>query len=150
MTFDATGLPTADSADEIIQAGDGFWPEITLATFRDAARVDHTIDDQRSAYQLRLAVAHINRQLATFREDREIDGDTGLGTTDALYYQAAVYHHAKARLLEQYRDVDSRRVGTSTARDPQALDERINTEWREVRNSLSALRGQPMATVELI
>lgn len=150
MTFDATGLPTADAADETIQAGDGFWPEITLARFRDAARVDHTIDDQRSAYQLRMAVAHINRQLAPFREDRELDGDTGLGATDALYYQAAVHHHAKARLLEQYRDVDSRRVGTSTARDPQALDERINTEWREVRNSLSALRGQPMATVELI
>ncbi|MFI9653975.1 head completion/stabilization protein [Guyparkeria sp. GHLCS8-2] len=150
MSFDATGQPTANSADETIQAAGAFWPEITLAKFREAARVDHTMDDPRSAYQLRMAVAHINRQLAPFREDRELDGDTGLGTTEALYYQAAVHHHAKARLLEQYRDVDSRRVGTSTARDPQALDERINTEWREVRNSLSALRGRPLATVELI
>ncbi len=149
MTFNATGLPNPGSAEQIIQP-QGFYPQVLLSDFRSHARVDHTIDDARSAYQLALAVAHINRQLNAWQQQQMDAGITELDQAQGLYYTAAVFHHAKARLLEQYRDMDSRHVGTSTTRDPQALDARIDTEWREVRRSLAALTGRAQTTVELI
>lgn len=149
MTFQATGLPNPGSADKEIQAA-GFYPAINLADFRTNARVDHTIDDDRSSYQLSLAVASINRQLATWKQAQVDAGVASLDADQSLLYQAAVFHHAKARLLEQYRDIDSRHVGTNTARDPSALIDRLDTEWREVRRCIRALTGRSQATVELI
>lgn len=149
MTFQATGLPNPGSGEKTIQAA-GFFPAILLSEFRTNARIDHTVDDDRSAYQLMLAVSHINRQLIAWKAAAIDAGMIDLDAGQALLYKAAVFHHAKARLLEQYRDIDSRHVGTNTARDPSALADRADTEWREVRRSMAALIGRAQTTVELI
>lgn len=149
MTFQATGLPNPGSGEKSIQTA-GFFPAINLSEFRTYARVDHTVDDDRSAYQLMLAVAHVNRQLIAWKASAIDAGATELDADQQTFYKAAVFHHAKARLLEQYRDIDSRHVGTNTARDPSALADRVDTEWREVRRSIAALTGRAQTTVELI
>lgn len=146
MSFVATGLPTDASADDEIQAA-GFYPAITLSEFRQAARVDHTVDDPRAAFELTSAVRQINRQLEDWRAEQELAGIAAIDETQAGYYSAAVYHHARARLLEQYRDYDSTHTGDVRA---DTLDPRIDDEWREVRVNLRALKGRARCTVELI
>lgn len=138
-----------------------FWPPITLARFRDAYRVTEAVTDERAVTALQAAVILINDELEAWRQAQQAEGHATLAevpaqsygegeaatTAKVHHYQAAVYHTAKARILERYRDYDSTKSGHDRA---DALDDTADEHHKLARHALRALQDLPLTVVELI
>lgn len=161
MVFVPTNNPN-DTSDQIIK-NIAFYPDIAVAAFRTAVRLQDTITDDRVLEALRSALIDANTELAAWKavqelagyatiqdvpsDDHRLDGDVGEYTALTHHYFAAVYSFTKAALLSKYRDSDITPEGAKRA------DEFENTEEdyrREGRKAISRILGIPVMTVELI
>lgn len=146
--------PTATGPTDPVR-NDGWFPDLSLSTFRDLARLDGTVTDARLRDALRAAMLETNHILVEFKiahaqasdlaavESDQLDDQSRL----VLLYQRAVHSAAKASLIEKYRDYDSTDASLRRAVD---LDAGIDEQRRNARWAISELLGRPHTTVELI
>lgn len=151
--------PPSDPAPLGKVSAGAWWPEIDLATLRDAVRLDGTITPARLLTAVQEAVAATVAQLDAWAQIRKDEGHESLSAVPALTvdgesvnvqrFRRAVYCHAKATLIERYSDYDTtgreRRKDQDEAREDQAEHHRRDATWA-VRDILGASR----LTVELI
>jgi hypothetical protein len=145
-----------DTSDQII-TNDGFFPDIAVADFRTDTRTQDTVTDQRVIANLVASILAINALLAVWQAAQQALGYTALANVPAKqinaasalvhHYRRAVYSHAQASIIDQYRESSITSKGTDRA------DEIINTRdiWlQQCREAVRAIRGEPRNTVELI
>lgn len=154
MSLIANGNGTTE--EQTVQ-GNGFWPELTIADFRDQYRLDSSATNGRLAVELKAAVSDITRHLRDFQEQAETAGaekaaDVELAPwqpADELttLYRRAVFASAYAGLLEHYLDYSATGEGddAGTAKMEAADIHRRNARW-----AVSQIIGEPHSTVELI
>lgn len=151
--------PTTDPNHTALQiiANSPFWPAIAVDEFRATTRLQDTITDGRVIQALTESLLSTNRELAAWRDIQIALGYTELGSVPAErigdktalehHYLSAIYAQAKARLMEQYRDIDTTVDGKHRAAE---FEGTIESWRRTAREAIRALLGTPRATVELI
>ncbi|MBU70851.1 head completion/stabilization protein [Spongiibacter sp.] len=138
-----------------------FFPPVSPSIFRDAMDVDTTVSTERINMALQLSLMEVNNSLAVWSAAQiELGNATLAATKDTVYgedeqavnhqeklYQSAVFHLAKARVVEHMRDFDSTAAGHNKADE---LSQPIDDFKREARRNVRAIMGQPGTVVELI
>lgn len=139
-------------------ANDGFFPAISLNSFRAAMGLGTDIDPDRMFHELRCAVAETNAILSAWRTGltehqtlaeipaASIDGPDG-ETLLVQHYRSAVYCRTRAALIEAKRDYDTTSEGHDRA---DALVDTIDDYMRRSAEAVARLMGRPRSTVELI
>lgn len=153
--FAPTDDPNSTAGQSV--ANIAFFPAISVDAFRATTRLQDTVTDGRVVQALRESVITTNRELAAWREAQTALGYADLGSVPAdaygditeleHHYLAAVYAHAKALLMEQYRDIDTTDAGQRRAAE---FDGTVDSWRREAREAIRAILGVHRATVELI
>lgn len=153
--FAPTVDPNSTSGQSVVNIA--FFPDVSVDAFRATTRLQDTVTDGRVVQALRESVITINNELRAWREQQTALGYDSLGSVPAdaygditeleHHYLAAVYAHAKALLMEQYRDIDSTDAGKRRAAE---FDGTVDSWRREAREAVRAILGTPRATVELI
>ncbi len=139
--------PIAPTNDETIIVGD-WWPNIDVAAAREVIRISGTVTPTRLVEALQNAVWAVNEELSTWAAARQaVDADIMDDERLVGLYRRAVYHYAKAELIERYRDLDMTNAGSSRAEDKAdaADDARRNLRW-----AISDILGRPRITVEAL
>lgn len=146
----ATGTP------EIIP-NNSFWPDMDLARFRSAMRVDGTVTADRLKQVVLTAMAEVNAELYPWRERQELAGHNSLSDVPAKklagesvrvhHYQNAVWCWTRAVLNERYQDYDATASGVKRG---EALDDATGDLWRDARWAISRVQNMPHVVVELI
>jgi len=151
--------PTApNDAGGVLIQNDGFFPDFTVADFRDATRLQDTVTDGRVLQALRTAMMDVNRELRPWQSERQAEGHAGLFLVPSVHYGdqselmhwylVAVFSRAKAQILEQYRDIDTAdKQGSSRAA---AFEGTREGYLREAREAIRNVLGRRHATIELI
>ncbi|WP_130831131.1 head completion/stabilization protein [[Erwinia] mediterraneensis] len=134
-----------------------FWPDISLAEFREAMRIDGTITTPRLRQVLLTAIAEVNAELFDFRTRQQklgyasladVPADKLAGQSERLHhYRNAVWCWARAMLNERYQDYDATASGVKRG---EALDDATGELWRDARWAISRVQDQPHCMVELI
>ncbi len=138
-------------------SNDTFFPDVSPADCRDVLRLDDNITPGRLRAALIQAIIHVNGNLSTWVDTQITAGVNHIESVNSplidgerihtQQYRTAVYYHAKANLLDQYRDYDTSNTGSERAEDK----EQTADEYR--RQAILAMRnitGTPHTTVELI
>lgn len=146
----ATGTP------EIIP-NNSFWPDVDLAKFRAAMRVDGTVTPERLKQVVLTAMAEVNTELYSWRERQELRGFNTLGEVPAEklagesvrlhHYFNAVWCWTRAVLNERYQDFDAT---AAAAKRGEELADTTGDLWRDARWAISRVQNLPHSTVELI
>ena len=141
-------------AEGITIEQDGFFPELLVDDFRNAMRVDTTIENDRLKGSLIEAALKVNNDLKAFADNAEHDSlaeipaDTIDGKSIILQqYVAAVFNEAKASLSERYRDFDSTNSGHDAA---DKLEMGIDDYRQKSREAVRGILGKPRARVTLL
>ena len=152
----APALAAAPPAEDIV-AGDGFWPEVSIAAFRDAQRIGNDVTDARARDALRGAILHVRRELLAWATLQLAAGSLRLGDVGSamidgiaaaeLLYRRAVYCAAAADLAETHNTVSATGDGRDRAlEDVSAADELRRNATHAIRDILGVTR----TSVELI
>lgn len=146
----------AAGTPEIIP-NNSFWPDIDLAKFRSAMRVDGTVTPERLRQVVLTAMSEINAELYPWRERQELAGFNSLaevpgerlaGESARLHhYQNAVWCWTRAVLNERYQDFDAT---VAAVRRGDELADGTGDLWRDARWAVSRVQNMPHCTVELI
>lgn len=151
--------PTTDPNQKAGQtiSNSQFWPAISIDEFRATTRLQDTITDGRVQQALTESMLSANRELTAWRDSQLTLGYAELGSVPAErigektalehHYLSAIYAQAKARLMEQYRDIDTTVDGKHRAAE---FEGTIESWRRTARESIRALLGAQRATIELI
>lgn len=151
--FVATGNTTAAHTIE----NGPFWPEIDCLALRAAMRLDASVTAERLEAAAINAMIEANRELATYRQDREAEGHASLadvpaaqikGESQLLHlYRRTIYCRATAELVERYRSYDATNSG-----EQKATEETTNIDElrRDARHALRSILGISHTTVELL
>ncbi|MFZ7188369.1 head completion/stabilization protein [Avibacterium avium] len=139
--------------DEIIR-NDGFFPDLSLADFRNQARVDGTVTTARLQDAVIEAMASVNQELASLKLQ---DSDSTFydiacpqinGESLMVYrYRRAVTCLALANLYERYSSYDTTNDGEKKA---ELLNESIDELRRDARFAISDMLSVRRINVELI
>lgn len=139
--------------DEIIH-NDGFFPDLSLADFRNQARVDGTVTTARLQDAVIEAMASVNQELASLKQQ---DSDSTFydiacpqinGESLMVYrYRRAVTCLALANLYERYTSYDTTNDGEKKA---ELLNESIDELRRDARFAISDMLSVRRINVELI
>ncbi|MBX9860633.1 MAG: head completion/stabilization protein [Sphingomonas sp.] len=144
----AAAAPVADAI-----AGDGWWPALSIAVFREATRLGTMVTDLRAREALLGAAITVGDALAAWRAGHEAAGVEELkdvpgraigGETRAtVLWRRAVYATAAADLAETHNDISATDQGrkTSDARATSAADHRRNAIVA-IRDLLGASRAR--------
>lgn len=132
-----------------------FMPNISVNDFSEAMKLDGTVTPTRMAYALKESSLSVCRELKDWANNIAIyDGfltlaeyDLAHDTDKTFSFKVAVYNSAKAKLTEHYRDYDTGRDATSRSKE---LTPTIDSCYRNARNAISDILGQPHSTIELI
>ncbi len=145
-----SSVPRSASIDppEVLEIEQSWWPDIDAIQAREIVRINGTVTDIRLFEALQTATYSINRELQAWRDARQAEGiDELVDPRAANLYLRAVYFHAKAELIERYRDFDSTASGDRRGEEmyDAAADARRYERW-----AVSELLGRPRLTVELM
>ncbi len=141
MTFVAAPpAPVASVADTI--EGDGWWPDLSIAKFRDAIRVGTQVSDGRIRDALVSAAIAADGQLAKWRAAQgdisslaDVPGmSIGGEPRPVILWRRIVYAHAAADLAETHNDITATDAGRS-AREVRAVSAEDHR-----RNAIVAVR----------
>lgn len=160
MSFIATANPPT-AATELPVENDPWFPAIDPAHLRATCRLDGTVTPTRLQHALLDAIASVNRELATWRAQREAEGRATLAdvpthqlngqSVNVLHYRRAVYAAVQADLAEAYREIDTTPQGAGrAARVGDQLALKVGEHRRTVRWALSDLTGIRRTTVDLV
>ena len=153
MTFaNASAFPqdptTPTDVDQTITQP--WWPEIKTRDAREIVRISGTVTQERLVEALQNAIWSVNQELAEWSQSRRAANPSEETLTDDRLvglYRRAVYHYAKAELIERYRDFDMTNAGSSRDEDKidGADDARRNLRW-----AISDILGRSRVTVEAL
>lgn len=139
----APAAPTAPVADLV--AGDGWWPDLSIARFRDSIRMTTLVTDGRARDALLSAVIAVGLELAAWRATRSAAGAANLAdvpgpsfgdeTQPVLLWRRAVHATAAADLADTQNDVSA----TDTGRARNELEGVSAADHR--RNATLAIRA---------
>lgn len=137
------------AVEDSITNPDAFYPNFSVLNFRSAMRVDDTVTDSRCKEQLLTAIRFINAELnSLLYREQYYPNDTQLPIgVDMDWYITAVYHRAKAYIIEQYHDIDTAKTGQDRADNMEA---RIDVYLQRSREVLRQLLHRSRATIKLI
>lgn len=118
MSFVAA--PPNPVSDTIV-AGDGWWPDLSLAAFRDALRLQRGVTDLRARDALINGMLEAAQDLSKWRVEQEAGGVTALqdvpGPTIAgekrvvFLWRRAVHAFAAADLADTHSDISATEAG---------------------------------------
>jgi hypothetical protein len=155
-TFIPTTPPETDPAQDSVP-NLPFWPSLSLAAFREGYRVDTVVTAAEARQAIATAARRVNAELADWQALQAAAGYATLADVEApLYgeqsehvanYLGAVYHRAKALVIQDYRDTDTTKSGHDRADD---MTGQADIAMARSRSAVRAILGQPRATVELI
>lgn len=143
--------PTAPIADTI--AGDGWWPPLSIAAFRDAMRLGTMVSDRRAHEALLGAAITVGHALAGWRTAHVAAGAEALGDVAgsdvggerraSVLWRRAVYATAAADLAETHNDISATDQGrkSNDARATSAADHRRNAT-AAIRDLLGVTRSR--------
>lgn len=143
MTFvPAPAAPAPAIADAI--AGDGWWPDLSIAAFRDSTRLGTLVTDGRARDALIGGVISADTQLATWRTAQVAAGVANLAAVPGpsiggvrravILWRRAVYAWAAADLAETHNNI------TATDRGRAVTEERATSADDHRRNAIIAVR----------
>jgi len=141
-----------------------FFPAMNTGDLRTAMRVIEAIPTERVFEELQRATLATNRELHYWRIAQEAAGHADLTAVPAdmygdqsalsIHYRLAVFHRAKAFLIEKSTDFDSAAEGSAQGKD---MEPNVEDHFRIVREELAAIlhyenadRSQSGSIVELI
>lgn len=141
--FVAAPTPAPAAIDDTI-AGDGWWPEVSIKSFRDAVRLSALATDGRARDALVSAMIAVASELAGWRATREAEGRATLADVPGpifggepravLLWRRAVYSTAAADLADTQNDI----AATDTGRTRNELEGVSAADHR--RNATVAIR----------
>lgn len=156
MSFVATGGATAATETDTID-NNAFWPDLDVTEFRDGMRVDSLATPPRIVGALHAALMDVNAQLLGYQLEQQAAGHETAAAVPpkpgqrpgdvTLLYLRAVWHLAKADLIDRYRDYDATNDGHDRA---DALEHTANDHRRAAAWAISDIKGVRRTTVELI
>ena len=155
-TFIPTTPPATDPNEDSIP-NLSFWPALSLTAFRDGYRVDTVVTDTEAKQAIATAARQVNAELADWQALQEAAGAVTLADVDSpdyggvsehiANYLDAVYHRAKASVIQDYRDTDTTKSGHDRADD---MEGQADIAMARSRSAVRAILGKHRATVELI
>ena len=147
----------SDDKSDITVQGDGWWPALAVGDFQAVYRLPGEYEAQLLVDHLKLAMSWAQDQLAAWRAAREAEGCESLAAApgpeidgeprSVLLYRRAVFAHAKALLLLQWKTIGRRDV---TGREAQDTGESEDTFYEFAQQAVADLQGRARVTVELI
>lgn len=154
-------LPIVENGDAPEPAplivNDGFFPDIDPADFAQAMSIRDSVTPARRRQAIIAGIITIGNQLAAYRDARLLGGISSLAavaspTIDGesrliQIYRTAVYSEAKAKLVEQYRDIDITKAGKDKVED---LEPSIGELRRDAIYAVRDILGTGRTDVELI
>lgn len=150
-------IAASGTGNEQTISNNGFWPDLELADFRDAMRVDNVATTARAAHALEASMLTANRRLIDYQHEQQAAGHSEAAAIPprlgeragdiVLLYCRAVWNLAKAELIERYRDYDSAGSGHDRA---DALTDVVDDHRRYAAWAINDIQGKPRTTVELI
>lgn len=147
VSIPAPSQPPAPAPDLI--AGDGWWPDLSLAAVRASARFDTTITDARLVEEVCVAVLEVNAQLACWRAVQVAASLTAVVGRPGLeiLYRRAVVSTAAATLSDRLRSLTTTAAGADRADEAETSADmhRRNAHW-----AISDILARPRTTIELL
>lgn len=147
----------APEGEDVVMTSSPFWPEISLNQLRKVMRLDGNVTTERLQDAVIEAISNTNSQLQTWRVEQEAADMTTLDAVPAEQingesqrvqrYRRAVYCHAKANLIERYRDMDTTGDGNKRA---ESLEPQITDLWRDARWAISDIQSRARGIAELV
>lgn len=161
MTFVAAPAAGAPPAVLDTIAGDGWWPDLSIAAFRDARRVGTLVTDGRVRDALAAASLSVAIQLMMWRAARELLGAATLAgvllpllpatigdeATAIVLWRRAVYSSAAADLVDTHHDISATE---SWRRDQDVRMTAVDELRRDATAAIRDLLGRTRAKVALI
>lgn len=149
------GFSAVNPVSDDIVTTPPFMPNLSVREFGEAMKLDGTVTPTRMNYALKSASLDVCRELKDWATNIAIyDGFLTLAEYDlaneadkTFSFKVAVYNTAKAKLTEQYRDYDTGRDASARSKE---LTPTIDSCYRNARNAISDILGQPHSTIELI
>jgi Phage head completion protein (GPL) len=136
--------PPAQIPDTII-VGDGWWPSLSIAAFRDTMKIPRAVTDVRAREAIAAGMMDVAHQLRSWRGDKEITGATSLQEVESpsyggekeavMLWRRAVFAFAAAELADTHSDISA----TDAGRDRTAARAVSADEHR--RNATQAIRA---------
>ncbi len=143
MSFVAAPAAPAPATPDAI-AGDGWWPNLSIAAFRASIRLGTLVTDARARDALIGGIISADTQLRDWRAAHEANDIASLadvpgpqidGTPRAvILWRRAVYAYAAADLAETHNDI------TATDRGRAVAEERAISADDHRRNAIVAIR----------
>lgn len=156
MSFLANESPPSADTEPTIR-NDGWFPDVAPTTVRDQARFDGTVTPARLRQAILCAMADVNDQLSTYKQQHLLLGHTSLAEVPGAdldtvriwvhHYGHAVLAHLQAHFAETYRQFDTTGQGDKKATP---LEETADQHRRNLHWAIAAITQRPRSTVELI
>lgn len=150
-------IPPASTETEPPITNDGWFPDVDLASLREAMRLRDSVTPARLRGSAINAVITVANQLVGWQTKQAAAGFTSLGAVPApvldgksrlvLLYARAIAAYTKADLVERYRDVDQTAAGQRSVGE---LDSSIEELRRDGLHAVRDMRGVTRTFVELI
>ncbi|GAA5097441.1 head completion/stabilization protein [Wohlfahrtiimonas larvae] len=129
--------------NEFLIPRSGFWPGINVQKFRQSMRILDSVENAQAEMALLSALDLVISELKNFKakhaeyaELEQVPNEELAGRSRYVFnFERAVFSEAKAKLLEDFRDMDlSRKAGEDRASlmNPE-LDELRRERWNAVR-----------------
>jgi hypothetical protein len=144
-------------APEATIVNNGFFPDVTPAAVREAARISDTITAPRLRAAILGAIMTAEIDLRAFAAASIAAGYATLAAVPApqldgesvqvIRYQRAIALYAKAELIERHRDFDMTGAGNAQADD---LTASIGELRRDALHAIRDILGKSRTTVDLI
>lgn len=138
--------------DDTVITNTAFFPDISLNDFKAAVRVTDK-NDEPVLLSLQAGMWDVNSELDAWKDTQVLAGYATLADvpeTDLVLdsaYKLAVYHLAKAKLLDKYRDEDTTNTGHNRADD---LDANADYHYAESRRWQRRMQGLSPVTAMII
>lgn len=129
---------------DIFVPHDNFYPSLSLSDFRNYMRIDDAVSNSRAKEYIRMAVVLITNDIMPWRKEQYPPLDD---IEKVQAWRWAVYHKAKALILENYRDIDTTNDGHNKA---DALEAIIDSHLQRSREMQQILTNNSRTTIELI
>jgi len=134
-----------------------FFPPLSVEAMGKTVRVPPYLSPDVVQSDLHLAMIRVNRELASYAATQQDDGKASLADVDqdiygdtgelVTLYESAVYHTAKAFLLEKTVDTDLTNDGADNA---DTAEDAAQDSYRIARQAIAAISGRDSGNVELI
>lgn len=150
MSFNA--LP--NSISPRILAGDAFYPPIQVGEFMQDYRLPAEYAESLIADHLQLAMFWTQRQLRQWQAEKVAQGSDSLAAVHnnaVLLYRRAVFCHAKALLLQQFKTIDRNESAKKDGRyGAKESDDTTNVFYALAQDAIADLLERGRIDVELV